>query len=280
MGKREIISFLRLIAGSAGRIARRTGRIICISAAQIKSRTKTEDRAGLYVTVIFHLVIIIVMLAGTVSSAISGDSSYLFDFSHQEEAERLEEEEAFKDEISRRLDRLLNDAGDVDLPPVPDVRNIAVESSSLTDDRNTDAEKLYADAARLQAELQNGYRQDFAVQDMSDETVDTGDTQEDASEKKPVYKGPSVASWTLDGRKPVTLNIPAYRCIGGGEVSVIITVDNSGRVVNARIMDDISSDDECLRKYAVRAARLSRFTASSSAPSRQTGEIVYRFIAQ
>jgi hypothetical protein len=45
-------------------------------------------------------------------------------------------------------------------------------------------------------------------------------------------------------------------------------------------MDEISSSDDCLRKFAVRAARMSRFSASSDAPANQTGEIIYRFIAQ
>jgi hypothetical protein len=45
-------------------------------------------------------------------------------------------------------------------------------------------------------------------------------------------------------------------------------------------MEEISSDDSCLRSFAIRAARLSRFSASSTAPARQTGEILYRFIAQ
>ena len=67
---------------------------------------------------------------------------------------------------------------------------------------------------------------------------------------------------------------------GAGDVTVIITVDNSGRVVRAKVMEDISSSDNCLRNFAVRAARLSRFSASSDAPANQTGEIVYRFIAQ
>jgi hypothetical protein len=45
-------------------------------------------------------------------------------------------------------------------------------------------------------------------------------------------------------------------------------------------MEEISSSDNCLRSFAVRAARLSRFSASPDAPANQTGEIVYRFIAQ
>ena len=192
------------------------------------------------------------------------------------------QEDAFREEISRRLDRLLSE-GDVDLPAEQDgqIRNIAVDASySLEDDRNTDAEKLYAAAARLQKDL-SGYRQDMALEDMRDEAVDLAEVQDmEENHARKTYKGPSVVSYSLDGRKASTLKIPAYRCMGGGEVTVIITVDNSGRVTNAKVMDDISSQDECLRNYAVRAARLSRFSADPKAPLRQTGEIVYSFLAQ
>ena len=99
-------------------------------------------------------------------------------------------------------------------------------------------------------------------------------------EEQKEYSGPSVVSYTLDGRKASHLKIPAYRCNGGGDVTVIITVNNAGQVVNAKVMDSISSSDQCLRSFAVRAARLSRFSASQNAPANQTGEIVYRFIAQ
>ena len=93
----------------------------------------------------------------------------------------------------------------------------------------------------------------------------------------PEYNGPSVLSYTLDGRKASHLPIPAYRCYGTGDVTVIITVNPQGQVINAQIMDEISTPDDCLRKFAIRAARLSRFSASSTAPAKQTGEITYRF---
>ena len=104
--------------------------------------------------------------------------------------------------------------------------------------------------------------------------------QKSPKENQKVYSGPSVLSYTLDGRKASHLPIPAYRCYGAGDVTVIISVDNAGNVVRAKVMDEISSTDNCLRSFAVRAARLSKFSASSNAPSNQTGEIVYRFIAQ
>ena len=94
------------------------------------------------------------------------------------------------------------------------------------------------------------------------------------------YSGPSVVSYNLEGRKASHLKIPAYRCYGEGDVTVIITVNPQGQVINAKVMEDISATDECLRNFAVRAARLSRFSAAPAAPARQNGEIVYRFVAQ
>lgn len=247
----------------------------------IRKKLSTEDKAGLYVTVIFHLAVIIVLLAGGLTSALTSESSYLFDFSRQEEEERLAEEAAFKEEISRRLDELIY--GDADLAPAPaesEIRNIAVDASTLRDDRNTDAEALYADAERLRNKLRNGTRS-AAEEDMENEAVDPGNNPSDNIDTGDNgYRGPSVISYSLDGRKASRLSIPAYRCIGGGDVTVIISVDNSGNVVNARIHDDVSSDDRCLREFALRAARLSRFSSSSTAPLRQKGEIVYRFIPQ
>ena len=76
------------------------------------------------------------------------------------------------------------------------------------------------------------------------------------------------------------LPIPVYKCMGGGDVTVAIQVDPKGYVVHAAIVTDFSSQDHCLQEFAVRAALQSRFTAQSNAPSKQSGEIVYRFIPQ
>ena len=94
------------------------------------------------------------------------------------------------------------------------------------------------------------------------------------------YSGPSVVSYFLEGRKASKLSIPAYRCMGAGEVTVLITVDNSGTVIAAKVDESCSSEDGCLRAFAIRAARLSRFSADPNAPARQQGNIVYKFIAQ
>ena len=233
-----------------------------------------DDKAGLYLTIIFHLVVIIVLLAYHIDTAVRREESFVLDFSKQEEIEQKKKEEVFKEDISRRIDEMLA-AAQVSRA---EIKNIAVAAGShLKDDRNTDAEQLYKDAERLANELKKGQK---AQEDAREETVELPSKEQKTDEKKKEYSGPSVVSYNLDGRKASHLKIPAYRCYGCGDVTVIITVDPQGNVVAAKVLDEISSSDSCLRSFAVRAARISKFSASSSAPARQTGEILYRFIAQ
>ena len=235
-----------------------------------------EDRAGLYLTVIFHLTVIIVLLLYSIDSTIRKEESFVLDFSKQEEIEKREKEEIFKEDISRKLDEMIAAARSSSAP----IRNIAVDAGSthLKDDRGTDAEQLYKDAAKLAKDLREGHK-DAIHEDAREETVEM-QHQNKSDENKKEYSGPSIVSYTLDGRKASHLKIPAYRCYGAGDVTVIITVNNAGQVVGAKVMESISSEDQCLRNFAVRAARLSRFSASTTAPANQTGEILYRFIAQ
>lgn len=245
--------------------------------SDLLSRLRSEDKAGLYITVIFHLTVIIVLLLFQIDSTIRKEESFVLDFSRQEEIERREKEELFKEDISRKLDELIAAAQSSSTP----IRNIATDVSraQLKDDRGTDAEQLYKDAERLAQDLKNGQK-DAIEEDAREETVEMQHQKKPAEENKKEYSGPSVLSYSLEGRKASHLPIPAYRCFGAGDVTVIITVNNAGQVVRAKVMEEISSDDTCLRNFAVRAARLSRFSASSTAPANQTGEIVYRFIAQ
>ena len=241
-------------------------------------KLRSEDKAGLYITVIVHLAVIIVLLAGRIGASLGRENSFVIDFSREEalerrmlEEKRQEEEAAWDEEISRKLEEMIagNDASQY--------RNVAVNRSALKDDRGNDADQLYKDAERLAKDLRDGVEAD----EPDDNYVEVNNKSTKPSEKKQAeYSGPSVVSYTLDGRKASSLPIPAYRCYGGGMVTVIITVDNSGRVVNAKVQEGVSSTDRCLREFAVRAARMSRFSSDPKAPPRQTGDIVYMFIAQ
>ncbi len=235
------------------------------------SRFSKEDKAGLYITVIFHLAVLIVLLATQLGFSIAKENSFVLDFTKQEETEKTQKEEVFKEDISERIERMLSAAGSIP------IRNIAVDRGALKDDRGTNAEELYKDAERLQQELNNGapLPKDELVYEYK--KTETGGPKKSSESS---YSGPSVVSWELEGRKASRLPIPAYRCMGAGMVTVIISVDPQGNVINAKVEDALSSPDGCLRNFAIRAARLSKFSASSSAPPKQIGNIVYQFIAQ
>ena len=230
-----------------------------------------EDKAGLYVTLIVHLGILIVLLIAQIGFSLQRENSFVIDFSKQEELRRIAEKKEFDENISKRVDDLISGASGIEFRNVTSSRNKEI----LKDDRSTDADKLYKDAERLAKDLKSG--PDQADEDyVSEPELKT----EDKKSEKRQYSGPSVLSWHLDGRKASHLPIPAYRCYGGGMVTVLITVDNSGRVIDAKIQEETSSDDKCLRDFAIRAARQSRFSIKQDAPARQHGDIVYQFLAQ
>ena len=230
-----------------------------------------EDKAGLYVTLIVHLGILIVLLIAQIGFSLQRENSFVIDFSKQEELRRIAEKKEFDENISKRVDDLISGASGIEFRNVTSSRNKEI----LKDDRSTDADKLYKDAERLAKDLKSG--PDQADEDyVSEPELKT----EDKKSEKRQYSGPSVLSWHLDGRKASHLPIPAYRCYGGGMVTVLITVDNSGRVIDAKIQEETSSDDKCLRDFAIRAARQSRFSIKQDAPARQRGDIIYQFLAQ
>ena len=233
-----------------------------------------DQQAGLYITAIIHLAVIIVLLLCSIGYSVQRENTFVLDFTKQEEKEAQEQQEELHRSAMEQLENMLAVARS------QPVRNVTVNrSSQLKDDRNTDADQLYRDAERLAQDMRDGqHRQQDDPDDFVQDPVAKPDPK--PQQKKETYSGPSVLSWSLDGRKATHLPIPAYRCVGAGEVTVIITVNNQGTVVDAKIDDGASSKDGCLRSFATRAARLSKFNASSTAPARQLGTITYLFIAQ
>ncbi|MDD6253077.1 MAG: energy transducer TonB [Candidatus Cryptobacteroides sp.] len=231
-----------------------------------------EDKAGLYITIIFHLVVVIILLIAQIGFSLQRENSFVIDFSKQEELRRIEEKKSFDEDIDKRIEEMIAGSSGIEFRNVTASRNKA----TLKDDRNTDADQLYKDAEKLAKDLKNGQ----TAEKDEDYVEEPAKIKKENKAQDKTYSGPSVLSWHLEGRKASHLPIPAYKCMGGGMVTVLITVDNSGRVVDVRIQEETSSDDRCLREFARRAARMSRFSAKQDAPARQTGDIVYQFIAQ
>ena len=230
--------------------------------------------AGILITVSIHLAVIIILLLTVVEPSIRKQSAtYEFDFTKQDEIEKLEKEVQRQKALNDRLEKLLKENGVGSEP----VRNITVDRGSLKDDRGTDAEKLYREAERIQKQYEE-------IMSRGDDSFiamkEPRHSEKKEEEQKSVYSGPSVLSYEVPGRKGSYLPIPAYKCMGEGEVTVNVTVNPQGKVIAASVKDDVSSDDSCLRAYAVRAAQSSMFSSKAGAPAKEYGYITYRFIAQ
>ena len=233
-----------------------------------------EKKVGFYTTVIFHLVVLIIFLLTAIHGVVSEETSFVLDFSKLEELERIEKHEELKSQASKEIDDLLSGRTSTSA-----YRNVAVDRSSqpLKDDRFKNPNQVYDEARELQRKLDASRAAAMREQGV-DDVSSSGNNLPDSD--APQYKGPSVISYSLDGRKAISLPVPAYKCMGGGDVSVQITVNRKGYVVSAAVIESVSSSDECLVRSAVAAAKRSRFRASASAADKQVGEIVYRFIAQ
>ncbi len=233
-----------------------------------------DNLIGILVTVSVHLAVILVLLLTVVRPEIDRRrQNIMLDFSRQDPIEKLEKELARQKAANDRVERMLREAGVRTETP----RNVAVDRSKLKDDRGTDAEKLYEDARRIERQAReniNRKQEDFAAISQPKPKPHKPEKEE------PAYQGPSVLSYSLGERKGSYLPIPAYKCIGAGEVTVIITVNAEGDVVDAKVQDEVSSADSCLRDYALGAAKRSRFSRSKTGNPKEIGNIVYSFIAQ
>ena len=237
------------------------------------SERRKENRIGLYSTIIFHLVVLIILLVYSLGASVRKESSFILDFTQQEKQELIKQQEElkeFKDRVSKELDAMIAAA------PTPTVRNAVVDANAIKARAEREAlgrsveEALAANRRKaLEAE-----EDDVATEDNPD--AGGGEEEGEAHE----YSGPSVLSYDLEGRKAFNLPVPAYRGFGGGDVAVAIYVNRSGKVIKAQVIESASCKDKSLWSWAVKAAERSRFSRSDSAPDPQKGSIVYRFIAQ
>ena len=234
-----------------------------------------EDRVGFYTTLIFHLAVLIVLLIVSIGRVATSEHTFVLDFTKQEELEKRQKEIELKEEVNKNLEDLLA------RQPQQRIRNVAVDAGSrLKDDRFKNPSEVYDEARELQRKL-DASRRDALAQQASAEAVDLDPQKgEPSSDAAPAYRGPSVISYELAGRKALNLPVPAYKGYGAGDVLVDIEVNQAGRVTAASVRAGESSADASLHSFALDAARRSRFSASPDAEKTQTGWILYRFIAQ
>ena len=232
---------------------------------------------------IFHFTVILLLFIQQVNTYKEKESTFVMDFTKQEELERQEQE---MQELQKEAEKLENIKKSLEerlaAANVPSSTNgpkntVVNKGSQLKDEKGIDGDKLYEEHKRVQDALKKNQKNK-----LDEEGVDTGSnsSEDDSVKEEAPYIGESVLSYRLDGRTGRYLPNPVYKCYNGGEVTVTVYVDRNGKVTKAVVNQNVSVADKCLQDMAQQAAKDSRFSRSDTAPEPQVGEIVYLFQEQ
>ncbi|MDE5731156.1 MAG: TonB family protein [Alistipes sp.] len=233
-----------------------------------------DHRAGLCVTLIVYLVLCIGFVAGKIAvGARPAVSGIVLDVQTPAEIEA----ERLRRELEARRDR-----EDASPESWRDVRNRASNENleELADGRTAMSASLRESAEAVGERMQanrEAYEQGLAEERAIRERMGGEDSGREVRDAR--VSGRVTVSYSLVDpvRTRRHIEIPAYRCEGGGEVVIGITVDQGGEVVGAKVL---SGGDHCMREAALEAARRSSFNIDPQAPARQSGTITYLFIPQ
>ena len=236
-----------------------------------------DHRVGLSVMIICYLVLGIVFVG---SKIILNDKPHLQGiYIDLQDLETLAEE---KERLEREVEMKQLQAN-MDWSSVRNLTsNEALLNENLKDDRGTRTEALNASAREIAEGMESNRAAYEAGLAEAEAILDKGrakseDKTTEGQDSK--FKGNVTVSFVL--KDPVRtkrhLVVPAYRCEGGGEVVVAITVNPGGEVTAAKV---VSGGDESMREAALDAAWKSLFNIDMSAPERHNGTITYLFIPQ
>lgn len=236
-----------------------------------------DHRVGLSVMIICYLVLGIVFVS---SKIILNDKPHLQGiYIDLQDLETLAEE---KERLEREVEMKQLQAN-MDWSSVRNLTsNEALLNENLKDDRGTRTEALNASAREIAEGMESNRAAYKAGLAEAEAILDKGrakseDKTTEGQDSK--FKGNVTVSFVL--KDPVRtkrhLVVPAYRCEGGGEVVVAITVNRGGEVTAAKV---VSGGDESMREAALDAAWKSLFNIDMSAPERHNGTITYLFIPQ
>lgn len=236
-----------------------------------------DHRVGLSVMIICYLVLGIVFVG---SKIILNDKPHLQGiYIDLQDLETLAEE---KERLEREVEMKQLQAN-MDWSSVRNLTsNEALLNDNLKDDRGTRTEALNASAREIAEGMESNRAAYEAGLAEAEAILDKGrakseDKTTEGQDSK--FKGNVTVSFVL--KDPVRtkrhLVVPAYRCEGGGEVVVAITVNRGGEVTAAKV---VSGGDESMREAALDAAWKSLFNIDMSAPERHNGTITYLFIPQ
>ena len=233
-----------------------------------------DHRIGLCVTLIAYLVLMIAFVSSKIVVGRKPHTQGMYI-----DLQTLAELEQERDRLER-LARERQEKDPIDWRSIQNqVSNENALNEKLRDDRGTNAAALNDAAAAAEERMRanrEAYEQGLAEERAIRQRRGAGEASEHQDRK---VKGRVTVSFSITDpvRTSRYLEVPAYLCEGGGDVTVSVTVDRAGKVTGARVTE---GGDDCMRESALRAARNSLFNIDNSAPARQTGTITYIFIPQ
>lgn len=93
------------------------------------------------------------------------------------------------------------------------------------------------------------------------------------------YQGRVSAAYNVKGRDALDQPLPTYRCKTHGTIVLLVTINQTGQVTDARIDEGRSSTDECLRTESQKYAMKWKFNYAGDS-KKQDGTITFTFSAQ
>lgn len=240
-----------------------------------------RHKVGLLVTIVVYLSLAILFVTYRIVVLPAQPPKIDIEFTPeqlQELVEQLEQQQVEQLEEMSPMENMQNRVSDAN-------SNL---DASLRDSKNSDASEIYNEMEEMQERLRQGQenydRELREIEQMRERREDKPKKDKDAeqgSENRDAFvRGNVAASFDLEGRTVVYMDIPAYKCENGGRVVVSISVNRNGKVVSAVVDSATNTSDRCILEEAVASAKATKFNASTTARDPQRGTITYTFVAQ
>lgn len=197
------------------------------------------------------------------------------------------------DKISEdELNQLMNPTlGDDDPENLKNIEANAAEKNKSFEDYYREAKEVVDNSKPKENFKANDYEdkrwlakdyskeQDFFVKE--EIPINQNNSNSNNSNSKNTYAGNTIITYNLGGRKATRLPVPAYQCIGSGEVTIEINVNQKGVITSINVLSaNTILNESCLTEAARKAAFNSKFAIDLKAPISQKGTINYKFVQQ
>lgn len=184
-----------------------------------------------------------------------------------------------------------NLTGDDDFEDLKNIESNAAEQNKSFDDyyrevkeivnKTSPNEPFIANDYKDLRDLAKDYTKENGFEVKTETTKDQNNSNSENTNSKNTYAGKTVITYNLGGRKASKLPVPAYQCLGNGEVIIEINVNQKGYVTSVIVISAKTSlNEDCLTEAARIAAQKSRFAIDLKAPASQKGTIHYKFVQQ